>query len=58
MNGALAILTAIQALKLKRASYRDTSEGVLITQPGKPDLLLTQSAIREFANQIEVSSHD
>lgn len=53
MNLAVAIMIATGALKLKRATFRETSEGVEIGQPGKPTLLLTFEEARRFAQHIE-----
>jgi hypothetical protein len=56
MNPAVNLMTAVQALKLKRCNYRSVPEGTLIVQPGKPDLLLTWEAVQRFAQYIEEES--
>jgi len=53
MNLAAEFLTALSALKIKRAYYRSVADGVEISQPGKPDLLLTYEAARRFAQEVE-----
>lgn len=53
MNDAVALITALAALKVKRGQYVGTSEGTEIHQPGKPVLLLTWDAARRFAQEIE-----
>lgn len=47
------VANAIAALKLKRARLSSTSEGVVISSPGKPELLLTYEAARRWAHEIE-----
>jgi len=43
------VFNAISALKLKRHQLVSTREGVIIRQQGRPDLLLTHEAARQFA---------
>lgn len=47
---AADMFNALAALKLKRHELVSTSEGVLIKQFGKPDLLLTHGAAADFAH--------
>lgn len=51
-SDAIAVLNALNALRLKRHHLVSTSEGVEIHQPGKPVLLLTHQAARDFANAV------
>lgn len=51
ISDALAVASAVAALKLKGARLVGTSEGVEIHQPGKPILLLTPWAARRFAQE-------
>ena len=51
-SDALAVLNAINAMRLKRHHLVSTSEGVEIHQPGKPVLILTHQAARDFANAV------
>lgn len=46
-------INALQALKLKRHELIGVPEGVEIHQPGKPVLLLTYEAAKDFAAEIE-----
>jgi len=52
IDQGMAVFTSVAALKLKRAEFRHTSEGVEIHQPGKPVLLLTHEAAMRFANEV------
>ena len=49
---------AIQTLRVKRARFVGTREGVEIHQPGKPVLLLTYESARRFAQEIEEAAND
>jgi hypothetical protein len=49
---AVGVMVAIEALRLKRHQLVSVEGGVEIHQPGKPVLLLTYGAAREFAAQI------
>jgi hypothetical protein len=51
-----AMLTAIAALKIKRARFVHVRDGIEIHQPGKPALLLTHEAARVFVQEIEEAS--
>lgn len=51
LDQALAVASAISALKLKGARIVGTSDGAEIHQRGKPVLLLTYEAARTFANE-------
>lgn len=44
---------AIQALRLRRHRLVSTPDGIEIHQPGKPVLLLTHGAARDFAHEME-----
>lgn len=46
------VMNAVQALRLKRHTLRGVSDGVEISQPGKPTLLLSYAAAEDFANQM------
>lgn len=50
---AADMFNAIGALRLKRHRLVSTSEGVEVHQPGKPVLLLTHQAARDFAHEFE-----
>lgn len=50
---SVATVNAISALKIKRGRFVSTRDGVEIHQPGKPRLLLTHGAIRDFAAESE-----
>lgn len=50
---AADMLNAISALRLKSHRLTSTPDGVEIQQPGKPTLLLTHEAARQFAHEIE-----
>lgn len=54
VNAATDVVNAINALRIKH-SHRllSTGEGVVIRQPGKPDLLLTFEAARRWAQEME-----
>lgn len=53
MSGAVFdMATAMAALKIKRGRFKGHPDGTLIEQPGKPDLLLTWEAARQFNNDI------
>lgn len=58
MSEAVDLMTAIAALKIKRARFRNTRDGVVISQPGKPDLMLTYAAASEFARGIQEAEAD
>lgn len=51
IDDALAIASAVSALRLKGAMIRGTRDGVEIHQRGKPVLLLTADAARRFAHE-------
>lgn len=54
VRDAAAIVAAVGTLKLRRGDYWEaTSEGVLIVQRGRPDLILTFEAARRFAQEVE-----
>lgn len=54
LDAALAMARAIAALKLKPGGRLiGTHEGTRIVQRGKPDLLLTWEAAREFSNMVD-----
>ena len=54
INDAMATVMALQALKLKPgARIRGTREGHELHQRGKPVLLLTNEAIRDFARAMQ-----
>jgi hypothetical protein len=53
ISTALAVATAVNALRLKHGRLVGTREGVEIHQRGKPVLLLTNEAARQFAQEIE-----
>lgn len=48
---AADMFNAIGALRLKRHRLVSTADGVEIHQPGKPVLLLTHQAARDFAHE-------
>lgn len=50
---AADMFNAIGALRLKRHHLVSTSEGVEVHQPGKPVLLLTHQAARDYAHEFE-----
>lgn len=52
LDQALAVATAINALKLKGARIVGCAEGAEIHQRGKPVLLLTYEAARAYANEV------
>jgi hypothetical protein len=52
LEDAMAVATALNALKIKRGRFVGTHKGVEIHQPGKPVLLLTHEAAHDFANEI------
>lgn len=52
LDDAMAVATALNALKIKRGRLVSTRQGVEIHQQGKPVLLLTHEAARAFANEI------
>lgn len=56
-EAAIDTLQAIEALRLKRHRLVSAADGIEIHQPGKPTLLLTYAAARDFAHQIEEASH-
>ena len=58
VHDAMAVATAINALRLKAHRLRATPGGVEIHQRGKPVLLLTHEAARDFAQQIEEAEHE
>ena len=47
------MFNAIAALRLKRHQLRSTPEGVEILQPGRPRLLLTYQAAKDFVDEVE-----
>jgi hypothetical protein len=53
LSDALACATAINALRLKSGRLVGTRGGVEIHQRGKPVLLLTTEAAREFAQGVD-----
>lgn len=54
----VAMARALMALKMRRGTnIRSATDGTLIRQPGKPDLLLTWDAAVEFANQMDEAEH-
>lgn len=53
IEAAANTFAAIDALRLKRHRLVSTPDGVEIHQPGKPVLLLTHQAARDYAHQIE-----
>jgi hypothetical protein len=53
VEAASDVLNAVSALRLKRHTLRSTSDGVVIQQAGKPDLLLTYDAARRWAAEVE-----
>jgi len=55
---AADMFTAIGVLRLKRERLVSTPDGMEIHHPGRPTLLLTHAAAREFAQQIEEACHD
>lgn len=58
IDDAMAFFHAISALKLKRGvRLVGTPEGQEIHAPGKPVLLLTFSAARDFHNQTQEAEH-
>jgi hypothetical protein len=58
LDRGLEMFRAIGALKLKRgAILSGQSEGTVIRQQGKPDLLLTWEAAREFSNMVDEAEH-
>lgn len=59
MNDALALVSALQALKLKPGiRIVGTREGTELHQRGKPMLLLTNESVRLFAQEIEEARND
>lgn len=57
LDQALAVATALSAVKIKGASLRSDSKGVEIRRPGWPTLLLTYEAAREFAAKVAEAEH-
>lgn len=53
---AADMFNAIGALRLKRHHLVSGPDGVEIHQPGKPVLLLTHQAARDFAHEFEEAS--
>lgn len=53
LEDMLAVNTAIAALRLKRHHLSSSPDGVVIEQPGKPDLLLTFESAKRFSAQID-----
>lgn len=58
MNIATVTLICVQALKLKRAEYRESNDGLRIIQRGRPVVTLLWSDARDFANQVHEADHD
>jgi hypothetical protein len=58
IDQAMAVFTALAALKVKRGQYRSTAAGIEIQQPGKPVLLLTYSAALDFAHAAQEAQND
>lgn len=56
-EAAVDTMVAIEALRLKRHRLVSSPDGVIVQQPGKPDMLLTWRAARDFNNQIEEAEH-
>mgnify|MGYP000535348168 CR=1 FL=1 len=46
---AVDMLNAVQALRLKTHRLASVAEGVEIEQPGKPRILITHQAAKDFA---------
>lgn len=57
-NAATDLLTALAALKIKRARFVGVREGTEIHQPGKPVLLLTHESARRFVQEIEEARNE
>lgn len=54
LDHGIHMIRSIGALKLKgRADYVQTAEGTVIRQHGRPDLLITWEAAREFSNMVQ-----
>lgn len=52
MDDAMAVATALNALKVKSGRFVGVRDGVEIHRPGKPVLLLTYEAARAFAHEV------
>lgn len=53
IEAASDVANAINALRLKRHRLVPNGESVVIQQVGKPDLLLTYDAAREYRQQMQ-----
>lgn len=54
IKAGIEVMNAIAALRLRpTARLNVTADGVEISQPGKPTLLLTLQAARAFSHQLD-----
>lgn len=57
IDAATQMANALSALKLKRHRLTSTADGVIISQGGRPDLLLTYDAARTWAGKVDEAHH-